>query len=113
MSSNGSLRGTQTAEDYYGEGLDTAYMPDMRGHSIPHEVSEFLYNLLEQIVFTSPDEGQERQRIKELSNLYDNYLYLSERVYASSRWPSADDVTRHLKLDNGLEGWQVPVCVLF
>ena len=112
MSFNGSIRGSsaQTAEDnYYGEGMDSAYTSDLRGSSIQHEVSEFLYNLLEQIVITSQDDVQDRQRSRDLFRLYNSYFYFSERTYATSRWPTVDEVSRHLKIDNDLEGWQIPV----
>ena len=89
--------------------MDSAYMPDMRVSGIQHEVSEFLYNLLEQIVFTSQEDGQDRARGMELSRLYSNYFFFSERAYPGSRWPTVDEVSRLLKIDSEQEGWQIPV----
>lgn len=98
-----------TGEDsHYGEGMDGTYQTELRVSSIHHEVSEFLYNLLEQIVFT-PQEEPDRQRKGELSVLYDNYFYLSDMYCQLSRWPTVEEVSRHLKIDNDLEGGQVPV----
>ena len=98
-----------TGEDsYHGEGMDVAYQTELRVSSIHHDVSEFLYNLLEQIVFT-PQEEPDRQRKGELSQLYDNYFYFSDTYYQLSRWPTVEEVSRHLKIDNDSESGHVPV----
>ncbi|KAI6651459.1 Eukaryotic translation initiation factor 3 subunit L-like [Oopsacas minuta] len=105
---NRSTSGLTAEDNYYGEGQE-AYQSELRQSSISPEVSEFLYNLLEQILFTTQEEVQDKQRKGELSRLYDNYFYLSDKYYQLYRWPTVEEVSRHLNIDSEIEGWQISI----
>ncbi|KAI6660146.1 hypothetical protein LOD99_10538 [Oopsacas minuta] len=81
---NRSTSGLTAEDNYYGEGQE-AYQSELRQSSI------------------SPE------RKGELSRLYDNYFYLSDKYYQLYRWPTVEEVSRHLNIDSEIEGWQISI----